>query len=146
MADTYAWTDIRNGGEVEKREAGGRLMNVVMSRNIIKAGTTVSQSDLGVDDAEWQRLHDEGIVRDYPQPEGTDEFTSPTQAFISSIVTETGEVDVDQLLNMGLQNPGVALTPEQVDAATTKANERALAEEAPQATAAKTKSDVPKGA
>jgi hypothetical protein len=57
MADTYyAWSPIR-GGDAEK------AVN-------IKRGEKVTQSQLGVDDAEWQGLIDSNAVRskEFPAP------------------------------------------------------------------------------
>jgi hypothetical protein len=103
----YAWTEIRYGGEAEKIPvAGGRSERfVVKSRNVIPLGDEVSQSDIDADDDYWQHLQDEGIVRPYPLPEGTDEYTSPTQAFLGGVSTGTGEVDIDKLMELGLTNP-----------------------------------------
>jgi hypothetical protein len=110
MADTYAWSDIWAGGETEQRQASGnRLINVVMKRNITKHGSKVTQKDLGVSKEEWEALLENGVIRDYPPPEGTDDYTSPTQAFMRAIVDETGEVDVNKVMELGLQNPGVVL-------------------------------------
>ena len=53
----YAWTELRNGGEADRIPvAGGRSERfVVQSRNTLKAGEEVSQSDLGgIEDAQWQ--------------------------------------------------------------------------------------------
>jgi hypothetical protein len=103
----YAWTELRNGGEAERiLVAGGRGERfVVKSRNIVKQGEEVSQSDLGVDDETWQSWIDGGSVRPYPMPTGTDEYTSPTQALLAQMSTGEGEVDIDKLMELGLSNP-----------------------------------------
>lgn len=102
----YAWTALHNGGEAERMPvAGGRSERyVVKSRNIVPAGEEVSQSDLGCDDDYWQHLQDTGSVRPYPFPDGVDEYTSPSQAFVASISTGTGEVDTNKLMELGLSN------------------------------------------
>lgn len=115
----YAWTELRNGGEAEKISvAGGRGERfVVKSRNIINQGEEVSQSDLGgIDDATWQQWIDSGAIRTYPLPEGVDEYTSPTQAFLKNVTTGSGEVDVDKLMELGLSHPaGGAYAEDEVE-------------------------------
>jgi hypothetical protein len=99
----YAWSRIWAGGEVDVIEtSGGGSRNVVTSRNEAVPGAEVSQSDLGVSDEEWQNLQDIGAVRPYPFPEGTDETTSPQQAFLASISTSEGEIDANLLMEMSL--------------------------------------------
>lgn len=115
----FAWTPIRLGGEGELiPTAGGRGQRyIVKSRKIIALGDEVSKSDADVDDEVWQHWIDEGIVRPYPLPEGTDEYTSPSQAFLASVSTGKGEVDVDKLMEMGLSNPAAgALGKEEEEA------------------------------
>jgi hypothetical protein len=129
MATYYAWTEIRYGGEVEQRPASGnRFINVVTKRNIVARGDKVAQKDLGVSDEEWQTLIDGGSVREYPLPEGSDDYTSPAAAVTAELVDEDGNIDVNKLVEMGLAQPQIV----------------AEEEEAPKA--AGTKAEVPKGA
>lgn len=65
----FAWSNLYNGGESEEVRPGRR---VISSRNVIRCGEQVSQSDLDVSDEEWEHLQKTGVVRDYPLPEGFD--------------------------------------------------------------------------
>lgn len=118
----YAWTAIHNGGEgemVDVASAGGRNRRyVIKSRNITPAGAEVTQKDLDVDDETWQHFIDEGIVRDYPYPEGTDDYTSPSQAFLAGVSTGTGEVDINKLMDLGLSNPAAGAYEEDEEVVT----------------------------
>lgn len=99
----YAWSDLYGGGEVEQREApGGRLVKVVMSRNIINRGEKVTQAQLKVEDDEWENLLAGGSVREYPIPDGADAYTSPHRAVMQALVGPDGEIDVNKV--MELQN------------------------------------------
>lgn len=106
----YAWSDLYNGGEAETIPvAGGRAMRtVVKSRNIIKRGEVVTQSDLGVDDEVWDHLCESGSVRPYPLPEGANDYVSPTAAILQQVADpRTGDVSVDTLLELGLTQPPI---------------------------------------
>lgn len=107
----YAWTEIRYGGEgsLQEMSTGRGQRYVITKRNIVKQGDEVSQSDVDVDDETWQHWQDEGIVRSYPMPEGMDEYTSASQAFLSGISTGRGEVDIDKLMELGLSNPAIVV-------------------------------------
>ena len=108
----YAWSDLYNGGETEKRSrANGREMTVVLSRNVIERGQAVSQSDLGLSDDEWEALVESGSVRDYPLPESADEYTSPSTAIVRSLVDDRGDIDVNKLMQLGLAHPPAANPP-----------------------------------
>lgn len=102
----YAWTRITNGGKANKIPvAGGRGERyVVESRNVVSEGSEVTQADIGVDDAQWQEWIDRGVLRSYPKPEGTDDYTSASQAFVAGVASG-GEFDIDKLMEMGLTNP-----------------------------------------
>lgn len=102
----YAWTDILYGGEGEiQKIAGGRQERyVITKRNRVKQGDEVSQSDVDVDDETWEAWVESGIVRPYPLPDGTDDYTSPSQAFLASVSTGKGEVDTNKLMELGLAN------------------------------------------
>jgi len=117
MADTfYAWSDIYAGGESEKREAaGGRLVKVINKRNIIRRGEKVTQAKLGVEKEEFDALVASGSVRAYPLPEGADDMVSPSNAFLSSVLDSDGDVDINKLMDLGLQNPGVATEASESD-------------------------------
>ena len=114
----FAWTELRLGGEGKLIDIGGGRAQryVIHKRNIVAQGSEVSQSDLGVDDETWDRWVEDGVLRSYPLPEGTDEYTSPSQAFLRGVSTGAGEVDIDKLMELGLANPAIA-APEEAEAA-----------------------------
>jgi hypothetical protein len=63
MADTYyAFSTIRYGATVD--EASGTIMSVDEKA----VGETVSQSDLGLNDDQWEQLVDSGAIRTYEYP------------------------------------------------------------------------------
>lgn len=63
MADTYyAFTPIRYGAEVD--EASGAITSIKEKA----VGETVSQSDLGLSDDQWEQLVESGAVRNYEYP------------------------------------------------------------------------------
>lgn len=96
----YAWSDIRNGGEVEEiKLATGATRRIVSKRNIIAAGTKITKANSGLSGEEWDRMVDHGVIRDYPFPDGTDEFTSPSQAVMKKLAVG-GEVPVNTLLEL----------------------------------------------
>ncbi len=102
----YAWSDIYAGGDSERREASGnRLIRVVTKRNIIRRGDKVTKAALNVSDEEFDALVESGSIRNYPVPDGADQYTSPSAAFLTSVLDEEGDVDVNKLLDLGLQNP-----------------------------------------
>lgn len=106
MATHYAWTDIRNGGEVDVRKApGGREIKVVTKRNVIARGEKVTKAGLKVSDEEWDALLEGGSVRPYPLPKGADENISPTTAILRELVDNRGEVDLNKLMELGLTVP-----------------------------------------
>lgn len=112
-----AWSDLHAGGEVDFREApGGRKVKVVMSRTIIPRGDKVSRSDLDVTDEQWDALIANGSIRPYDLPEGTDEFTSPTQAFVENLLNDRGDIDMNQMMEMALAHPP-AMNPPAEEAA-----------------------------
>lgn len=121
MASTefYAWSDLYHGGKTEKRErAGGQSMTVVLERNIVPRGEKVTQAQLGCKKEEWQTLVDGGSVRPYPLPEGADTYISPTNAIMSGLVNEQGDVDTNRLLELGLAHPPVINPPAAEDTPT----------------------------
>ena len=106
MATYYAWTDIRNGGEVDTRKApGGREIKVVTKRNVVERGEKVTKGSLKVSDEEWEGLLAGGSVRPYPLPEGSNENISPTTAILRGLVDNRGEIDLNKLMELGLTVP-----------------------------------------
>lgn len=111
-SEYYAWSDLYNGGESEKRSrANGQEMTVVLSRNVIERGQPVSQADLGVSDEEWESLVEGGSVRDYPLPDGASEYVAPSTAIVRSLVNDRGDIDVNKLMQLGLAHPPAANPP-----------------------------------
>lgn len=103
----YAWTQIRFGGEgsLQDLPTGRGQRYVITKRNVVQQGDEISQSDVDVDDETWESWVENGVVRPYPLPEGTDDYTSPSQAFLAGVSTGKGEVDIDKLMELGLTNP-----------------------------------------
>lgn len=94
----YAWSEIRNGGEVEEiKLATGATRRIVSKRNIIEPGAKITKANSGLSGEEWDRMVDHGVIREYPFPEGTNEYTSPSQAVLKQL-SVGGEVPVDTLL------------------------------------------------
>lgn len=113
----FAWSDLHAGGEVEFRDApGGRKIKVVMNRTIIPRGDKVSRSDLDVTDEQWDALIANGSIRPYDLPEGSDEWTSPTQAFVNNIMNDRGEPDINVMMELALAHPP-AINPPAEEAA-----------------------------
>jgi hypothetical protein len=73
MAETkswWLWSNYQNSGETDTvRTPNGGERNVVLSRNVLPAGTKVTKSQLEVDDAGWDALVEGGVVRNYPFPD-----------------------------------------------------------------------------
>lgn len=108
----YAWSDLYNGGESEKRaRANGLEMTVVLERNVISHGDPVTQSDLGVSDEEWESLLAGGSIRNYPPPDGTSDYVSPSTAMMRTLVNDHGDLDVNKLMELGLAHPPVINPP-----------------------------------
>lgn len=106
MAKWYAWSECRNGGktkEIQLPQGGTRT--VLESRNSIAYGQEITKAKLGVDDDAWNRLIEIGSIRDYPPPEGTDEYTSASQAFERLYVNKQGDLDMNKLMELGLAHP-----------------------------------------
>lgn len=118
MATYYAWTEIRNGGEVEDVELPtGAIRTVVTKRNVAKAGEKITKKGLGLSDEEWERMVESGCIREYPFPEGTDDYTSPATAAMRKYLTPQGDIDINVLLELGLANPAVVTNPPAEEAA-----------------------------
>jgi hypothetical protein len=116
MAKFYAWSDLYNGGSVEKVTLpNGGVREVVVERNIVPRGAQVSKGKLKLSDADWDALVAGGSVRTYPLPEEADENTSPNQAVLRRLSKGSGEIDQDMLLELALSQPVV--NPSAEDAA-----------------------------
>ena len=74
MADKhYLWSNLSDGGEVAlvPNKSGGGERTVVTSRNLLPAGSPISESD-AADEAEWESWVEAGVARPYPFPEDLD--------------------------------------------------------------------------
>jgi hypothetical protein len=95
MADTmYAWSPIRNGGEVVKVTDGlGRDRAVVSERNIIPVGAKVAAKDV----ENYDELVEAGVLRPYPYPEGLDptSLESPLD-FLRRRLREKAEAEMSE--------------------------------------------------
>ena len=105
--DYYAWSNIYHGGETEVRKSpNGVERKITVSRNIVKHGEPITQSQIKASDDEWENMIAGGSVRPYPVPEGADEHTSPHRAVMATLVDENGDIDTNKLLQLGA--PSVA--------------------------------------
>lgn len=71
MADEawYLWSNYQNDGETDTvRTPNGGDRNVVLSRNVTKAGTKVTAGSFASKE-EFESLKEAGVVRNYPYPE-----------------------------------------------------------------------------
>lgn len=102
----FAWSDLYGGGEVgEVERFDGSKRTVVLSRNIVHRGESVSKADLKVSDEDWDSLIESGSVRPYPVPEEASDWLSPAQAVMDRLTKGTGEIDPNLLLEMALSQP-----------------------------------------
>lgn len=102
----YAWGNLSNGGEIgEVERYDGTKKKIVLSRNIIARGESVTQAELKVSDEEWDHLIESGSVRPYPVPEEADDWLSPAQAVMDRLTKGTGEIDANLLMEMALSQP-----------------------------------------
>lgn len=102
MAKYYAWTDIHNGGKTEEARDG---RTIVIERYGASAGDVVTKKGLSVSDDEWDAWLASGVIRPYPIPE-TLPGESPAQAVVRSLVTSTGDLDPNLLIDMALSGSG----------------------------------------
>lgn len=103
MAKMYAWTEIRNGGEIDvvKLPNGGER-RVVTKRNSVAMGDEVTKAKLKCSDEEWDALIAGGSVRPYPLPEGTSSSVSPQRAFMQNALNDRGDIDFSMMMDMAL--------------------------------------------
>jgi hypothetical protein len=107
-AKYYAWSELRNGGEMEeiKLPAGG-VRRIITKRNSVPFGDAVTKAKLGCTDEEWDRLIEIGSVRSYAPPEGVSDYVSPAGAFVNQFTNDQGDIDVSRLMELGLAHPTV---------------------------------------
>ncbi len=107
----YAWSEIRNGGDVEEISLlNGGVRTVVSRRNAVAPGEKVTKKELDCSDDEWDDLVERGVIRPYPFPEGVNEYTSPTSAILAQLAVG-GDVPADRLLELALAHPPAANLP-----------------------------------
>jgi len=122
MATFYAWSEIRNGGEVEEVVLpNGAVRHVVTKRNVVQPGAKITKKSLNLSDEEWDHFVENGVIRSYPFPDGVDEYTSPTQAILRELAVG-GEIPVDRLLELALAHPPAA-NPSASEGATVEESE-----------------------
>lgn len=113
--DYFAWSDLYYGGEVQEMKVGARgdqTRTVVVNRNIVRHGEPVDQATLGCDDDEWAHLIETGSVRPYAVPEGTDDRTSATRAFLVAVTDDEGNIDINKVMAMGASLNSMQPMPE----------------------------------
>lgn len=71
MADSwYLWSNYQSGGETDTvRTPNGGERNVVLSRNVMKAGAKVTEGSFEGGKEEFKSLKEAGVVRNYPFPD-----------------------------------------------------------------------------
>lgn len=99
MADRtlYAWSPIRNGGEViTVTDPQGRERRVVSERNIIPVGSKVTAKDVG-GEGTLEEMVEAGSVRPYPYPTDLDpaSFESPVN-FLRRSLREAAEAEMSE--------------------------------------------------
>lgn len=105
MAKFFAWSDLYNGGKIEKVTLpNGGVREVVVERNMIPRGSEISKGKLKLSDADWDALVEGGSIRPYPLPDEADDNTSPTQAVLRRL-SRDGEIDQNMLLELALTQP-----------------------------------------
>jgi hypothetical protein len=123
----YLWSNYQNGGETDEvRTPNGGTRNVVLSRNLIPAGTKVSKSDLEVDDAGWEALVEAGVVRSFPYPDMPAGSTDSPLVFLQRKLNEQAASE-EELLTAQVQ--GATQTEEALVAAAAEVDKEAKAEE-----------------
>lgn len=98
MADTmYAWSPIRNGGEViSVVDNMGRDRRVVSERTIIPVGDKVTPKDVGGDEA-FEQMVEAGSIRPYPYPKDLDPNSSESPVeFLRRRLREASEQEVSE--------------------------------------------------
>jgi|SRR6516162_8939221 len=115
---SVAWSNFQAGWDEEKR---------VFTKKI-KPGDTISQSDLDVEDDEWEELQAVGAVRDqeYPKAVADGSYTdSPNRYFLDQLQRAAeGALSADEVKE--LQSSGV-LSEGQTEEPTTKATSTSTA-------------------
>lgn len=91
----YAWSPIRNGGEVKMVPSAVRGVErpVVTNRNIIPVGKKVAEGDVD----NFDELVEAGAIRPYPYPEGLnpDSLESPIN-FLRRRLRERAEAEMSE--------------------------------------------------
>lgn len=63
----YAWSNLHLGGESEETRLGRKI---VTKQNIVEAGSEFDPGEYDVTDEEVQEWKDQGVLREYPHPDG----------------------------------------------------------------------------
>jgi len=128
MAESwYLWSNYQNGGETDEvRTPNGGTRNVVLSRNLLPAGTKVSKSDLDVDDEGWDALVEAGVVRNYAYPDMPAGSSDSPLVFLQKKINEAAESEEERLT---AQVQGATTSEESLVAAAAESDKAAKAEE-----------------
>jgi hypothetical protein len=102
MAELVAWSNIQVGeaNEDAAKLSGGEV-------KVIKPGESVSQGDLGLDDAQFDQLVKSGAVRTLPYPDMPEEYQNSPVEFLRE---QTAKIAEDALA-------GVETSEENMEAA-----------------------------
>jgi hypothetical protein len=83
----YAWSPIKHGADVDKDG------NYVRDK-LLPAGSTVTQKNLGVSDADWEAMIEAGSIREYEYPDMPDTFQgSPVDFLRQKLADVAGAVE-----------------------------------------------------
>lgn len=119
MADTmYAWSPIRNGGEVmEVIDYRGNARPVVSERNIIPVGDKVTPADVGGDET-FDQLVEAGSLRPYQYPKDLDPDSNESPLdYLRRQLREAAEVQLDETQQLLLATgQGAVVSDEQLAA------------------------------
>ena len=93
----YAWSPIRNGGEViSVTDPQGRERRVISERNIIPVGEKVTAKDVGGEDV-FDQMVEAGSIRPYPYPKDLDPASTESPLdFLRRQLREAAEAEVSE--------------------------------------------------
>lgn len=93
MADQhYLWSNLSDGGEVAlvPNKSGGGERTVLVSRNILPAGSEISEGDASSEE-EWESWVEAGVVRPYKYPDMPEGSTDSPVVFLQKKLSEAAQ-------------------------------------------------------
>lgn len=101
MADKwFLWSNYQNSGETTTvRTPNGGERNVVLKRNVMRAGAEVTASSFDSKE-EFEELKEAGVVRNYPFPDiPAGSYDSPL-VFLQKQINEAAQSEEEKLARM----------------------------------------------